>query len=184
MSETLLPPNATKAERALEGATSRISDVPLRIRESWDPDTCPVALLPWLAWAFSVDEWDPDWPEDVKRAVIRTSYDQHRKKGTVASVRRSLRTIGYGEIVIDEGRNHIKYNGAHKYDGFPTYGHGWAEYRVWPAKLLSPEQEAVARRELDAHAPFRSQLYSFEYGLAAPIHNGLMQYDGTYKYGT
>ena len=49
---SLLPRNATGAERAIEGATARVGAVPTPFRDLWNPDTCPAALLPWLAWAY------------------------------------------------------------------------------------------------------------------------------------
>lgn len=163
MTDTLLPPNATLAERALEGATSRISDVPVPVRESWDPDTCPEPLLPWLAWAFSVDEWDPSWSVETKREVIRVSYAQHRRKGTVGAVKRALAAAGLGEVTIEEGRHRIKYDGAHKYDGWPTYGGGWAWYRVTFLSPLTTEQAAIAERICGAYGPERSRLYGLIY---------------------
>ena len=27
-------------------------------------------VLPWLAWALSIDEWDPTWAEEVRRAQV------------------------------------------------------------------------------------------------------------------
>jgi len=97
---TLLPPNATPFERALERALARIEDVPVPVDTLWDPHRCPAELLPWLAWAWSVDEWDPDWPEHVKRRVIAAAPEVHRLKGTRAAVERALRAIGvFAEIV-------------------------------------------------------------------------------------
>ncbi|MBG8794166.1 phage tail protein I [Salmonella enterica subsp. enterica] len=31
----------------------------------WNPATCPIRFLPYLAWAFSVDRWDESWTESV-----------------------------------------------------------------------------------------------------------------------
>jgi phage tail P2-like protein len=99
-SVTLLPFNATAQELALEGATARISDVDVLVRESWDPATCPVALLPWLAWAMSVDWWDSTWTEAQQRATIAASLMVHRHKGTVGAVNRIMGALGYsGQIV-------------------------------------------------------------------------------------
>ena len=52
---SILPPNVTRAERALEGATARLDDVPVPIRSMWNPATCPAFLLPWIAWGLSID---------------------------------------------------------------------------------------------------------------------------------
>jgi phage tail P2-like protein len=163
MSDDLLPPNATKAERALSGTTSRISDVQILLRESWNPATCPVTLLPWLAWAYSVDEWDPNWSESEKRAVVEAAYNVQRVKGTIGSMRRALTAAGLGEVTFHEGRHRIKYNGVHLHDGWPTHGGGWAWYRVEFADPLTPEQVATAQRLLEAYAPYRSELFDMIY---------------------
>lgn len=97
----LLPPNATAAERALSEAIARTGDVPILVREMWNPDTCPMDLLPWLAWAFSVDEWDPSWSEIQKRQTIKKSIEVHSYKGTIGAVRESLAALGY-DIEIQE----------------------------------------------------------------------------------
>lgn len=87
---TLLPPNASRAELALEGALQRLSDVPVPIAHLWDPATCPASLLPWLGWGVSIDFWDPNWTEAEKRAAIAGAIDAQRRKGTRASLREVL----------------------------------------------------------------------------------------------
>ena len=72
-----------------------IEKTPVRIRELWNPDTCPANLLPWLAWSFSVDRWDDKWPEATKRAVIRDAYFIHCHKGTIGAIRRVVEPLGY-----------------------------------------------------------------------------------------
>lgn len=94
----MLPPNATPQEKALEGATERVGTAPVPIRALWDVDTCPPELLPWLAWAMSVDVWDNAWPDAIKRQAIKDSVAIHRTKGTVGAVERALAPYGV-EIV-------------------------------------------------------------------------------------
>lgn len=101
MSDHLLPINATEGERAMATTIARVSDVPVPARFMWSPQTCPVALLPWLAWAFSVDEWDTGWTEQQKRAAIAAAYVVQRQKGTIGAVRRALGALGL-EINIVE----------------------------------------------------------------------------------
>lgn len=90
----LLPQNATRQERALSGSVARLADVPVPLRESWNPDTCPSSMLAWLAWAFSVDRWDSDWTEEQQRAFIKRSVEIHRHKGTIGAVREGLAALG------------------------------------------------------------------------------------------
>lgn len=101
MSDTLLPPNATVAERAMEMACAVIEDVPTPARTMWSPQNVPAALLPWLAWSFSVDTWDTAWTEAQKRATIAASFGVHRRKGTIGAVRRALAALGLGVDIIE-----------------------------------------------------------------------------------
>ncbi|WP_461210391.1 phage tail protein I [Desulfocurvus sp. DL9XJH121] len=91
----LLPPNASAAERALAEALARLSEVPAPLARLWDPETCPDALLPWLAWAMSVDQWEPDWTEAQRREVVRRAVAVHKVKGTRGALQRSLNALGY-----------------------------------------------------------------------------------------
>ena len=93
---SLLPPNATTLERVIESATDFFSVRPidLPIRQLWSAADCPVALLPYLAWALGVEEWDSDWPEAVKRAAVASAFAIHREKGTLAGLRRLLENAG------------------------------------------------------------------------------------------
>lgn len=95
MSTDLLPTSATAQERALSNATARIGDINVPIDTLWNPWTCPEALLPWLAWALSVDVWDSSWSETQKRATIAASVQVHRIKGTRGAVRHALDALGY-----------------------------------------------------------------------------------------
>lgn len=90
MTDTLLPPSASAQERALELSTARLADPAVPLRTLWDPDTCPAALLPWLAWALAVDAWDPAASESAKRQAIRDSVSVHRRKGTAGALLTAL----------------------------------------------------------------------------------------------
>lgn len=85
MTTSLLPPNATVLERALE-AGARAGGVTTPVDQVDDPQTCPTELLPWLAWGLSVDSWDANWSEADKRDAIANSLALHRIKGTRLSV--------------------------------------------------------------------------------------------------
>jgi phage tail P2-like protein len=90
----LLPPNATPTELVLEDLASRLSDVPVPVSTIWNPRTCPADTLPWLAWALSVDFWNSEWTEEVKREVIANSYAVHARKGTPGALKRALAPLG------------------------------------------------------------------------------------------
>ncbi len=90
----LLPPNASDLERKIAHACAAISDLPTPHRDLWNPDACPARLLPWLAQAFRVEQWDADWSEVTKRAAIKRSVHLFRHKGTIGAVRQALAAIG------------------------------------------------------------------------------------------
>lgn len=91
----LLPPNATALERAAAEALAELERVPVPLRMLWDPETCPMRLLPYLAWAFSVDRWDPAWSETTKRGVVKAAFYVHSHKGTISALRRVVEPLGY-----------------------------------------------------------------------------------------
>lgn len=96
---SLLPPSATNQERALDLSTARVGEVPTDLRDLWDPDTCPAALLPWLAWGLGLDAWDNTWTEAQKRQSIREAVTFHRQRGTIGAVSRSI--APYGASVVE-----------------------------------------------------------------------------------
>lgn len=81
--------------RSAEGATVRLSAITVALRTLWTPTACPVDLLPYLAWALSVDRWDKSWPAAKKVTAIQQSYWLHRRKGTRAAVRRVIEDMGF-----------------------------------------------------------------------------------------
>ncbi|WP_311968583.1 phage tail protein I [Pseudomonas baltica] len=97
----LLPPNAKQLESLTAEAIALIYQVPIPIKDLVSPDRCPVDLLPYLAWAFSVDRWDSTWSEVTKRQVIKSSYYVHSHKGTIGALRRVVEPLGYLLEVVE-----------------------------------------------------------------------------------
>ncbi len=97
---SLLPPNATRLERAIEAGTARIGDVAAPIATLVDPATIAADALPWLAYGLSVDFWDASWSEAMKRRTVAESIAQHKIKGTRASVEHVLaRVDGLARVI-------------------------------------------------------------------------------------
>lgn len=101
MTASLLPPNASRLERAIEQLMSRIAELPVPLPQLVSPDACPLPLLPYLAWALSIDSWSSDWPEPVKRARVRRAIEIQRRKGTAESVRAVVESFG-GAVALRE----------------------------------------------------------------------------------
>jgi len=152
---SLLPPNATDQERALEGATVRIGDVPVPIRDLWNPQACPEALLPWLAWALSVDNWDASWPAQIKRDVIAESLELHRHKGTPWAVERALIVAGSPNARVEEW---FEYGGQPGYFKVVVDVEGEGVSGALEAKLL---------KTIERFKNCRSWLDLLEYNLSA-----------------
>lgn len=98
---SLLPPNATRLERALEAGSARIGDVDAPLATLADPATIAASALPWLAYGLSVDFWDSAWSEAMKRRTVAESIAQHKIKGTRASVEHVLARIDALATVIE-----------------------------------------------------------------------------------
>lgn len=185
MTDSLLPPNASAQEIALEGATARLGEVPLPLRDVWNPDSCPASLLPWLAWAFGVDEWDGGWPEGVKRETIRDAVSIQRKKGSVWSIKRAIAAAGYGDSQLIEGNSNNFHDGQDRHNGYITYGDPteWARYRFVLMRPITNTQADQVRRLLESTAPARCHLIEMIFVEAANLYNGAITYDGAYNHG-
>ena len=100
MSKSLLPINASKLLKNLEKSGLRISSLGAKNKDVLNPDKLEVDILPWLAWMVSVDNWSDNWPENIKREMIKNSISLHQIKGTKKAIKKALEIIGIsGEIV-------------------------------------------------------------------------------------
>lgn len=131
---SLLPPNATKFELDLETTVQFISRVDVPIAKLWNPWLCPVELLPWLAWALSVDDWSSNWPENVKRQVIAESVVIHRLKGTVGAVKRAMSALGVQVDLVEWWQ-----------DGSTP---GTFKVTAWSHENLTPDNDTILSAEL------------------------------------
>lgn len=186
MTDSLLPPNATALETALDLAIGgRIEAIePDGIRTVGDPTACPTAYLPFLARQRHVDVYDPSWSETTRRDVIAAAPRVHRKKGTPTSIDIALAAMGITATVI-ERVGARKYDGATAYDGTALHGPkgGWAMYRVKLSTPLRNDQVAAVRALLATTAPVRCQLLSLDYTEVANLYDGRSSYDGAYNHG-
>ncbi|MEY0278600.1 phage tail protein I [Providencia rettgeri] len=101
MNSRLLPVGSSPLELAAAESLAQIERVPIPIRELWNPDKCPVHLLPYLAWAFSVDRWDKNWTEKTKRDAVKAAMFIHKHKGTIGALRRVVEPLGYLIRVVE-----------------------------------------------------------------------------------
>lgn len=184
--ETLLPPSSTPLERALDQtAGARLAALPAVVASLWNADTCPAGLLPYLAWAMSVDEWNDGWGVEKKRAVIKESRYIHQHKGTLSAIKRALTAIGQpGATVIERG-NYIRHNGTALRDGTHTRAGsgGWPSYRVILTQPVTIDMAQQIKRLLASVQRNCITLTAIDYKQAALRHNGSAIRDGAYTRG-
>ncbi|MCQ4302675.1 phage tail protein I [Stutzerimonas frequens] len=153
---SLLPPNASAAERAVEQATARLAGLPVPLRELWNPDTCPESLLPWLAWSLSLDNWQPYWPLSVKRARIKAAVEIQRRKGTAKSVRDVVSSFGSG-LALREWWQLSPMGTPHTFEVVLTLGAGVPNTAAYQQDII---------KEIERTKPVRSH-FTLTLGLSA-----------------
>lgn len=170
---SLLPPSSTKFERALEAAATRGEIGSNRISDIWNPTTCPVDLLPWLAWAVGVEDWNPNWSEANKRAVIAATPDIRRHRGTVWAVKEALKSAGYADAQIEEGLPMLRRDGSALYNGvdYHSAGSRWAIFSiiadVGEGQPITTEERNLLLSLIERAKPLRSQLREIIYKATA-----------------
>lgn len=91
----LLPPNTTAFEKKIVETTARTTELNTNLSSLIRIDDAPADFLSILAWQFSVDRWQDDWPDEVKRAQIKNSIKVHTYKGTNYALRSIVESFGY-----------------------------------------------------------------------------------------
>ncbi|MGL4473716.1 MAG: phage tail protein I [Shewanella sp.] len=136
MSGTILPGNLSDLERDLDVALSCIEQVEIPIAVLWDPWQCPAEVLPYLAWALSVDQWESGWSEGIKRSVVASSLDLHRIKGTRPAIQKALDAIGVAVDIVEW------------FEADPPLPRGTAELTAWVGEKLIPGKPSLLNDEV------------------------------------
>lgn len=182
MSAELLPYNATPLQRVMaDAALDLLGAAPAYIDDLanlWNPATCRIDLLPYLAWALGVDEWDPDWDEATQRTIVAEAHAVHAIKGTPAAVKRVLSLAGYGDATITEHRRAF-YNGEAYFDGGVDQSDVWYCFDVSLNTSEMPDSDRVTRivSSINRVKPVRARLRRLTRTLH--MHDGTHNYDGS-----
>jgi len=121
MKKSLLPSSASPLEDKILGSFSESLNLNLTNTDLWNPEKCPITptdLLPYLAWAFSIEEWDESWSEEIKRRVIASSVEVHRRKGTLAALKEVFESLNLDldiTITITEWFNQVPIGEAYTF---------------------------------------------------------------------
>ncbi len=183
---SILPPSSTVLERALEQTCAeRLQALPAVVASLWNAGNCPAALLPYLAWALSVDEWDEGWGVDKKRSVINESRLVHQQKGTPAAIRRALASIGQVDADIIERVDYFFHDGTATRDGSRRRmgQSGWATYRVVLKQSVTIAQALQIKRLLSGSQRNCVELRAIDFKQAGFVRDGTLIRNGAYTRG-
>ncbi|NYY77122.1 phage tail protein I [Escherichia coli] len=97
---SLLPPGSTSLERRLAQTCSGITDLQVPLRDLWNPATCPVSFLPYLAgrslWIAGTRAG-----QKASSAGGEGCFYIHQHKGTTSAVRRVVEPFGFLIRIIE-----------------------------------------------------------------------------------
>ncbi|WP_057465558.1 phage tail protein I [Pseudovibrio sp. POLY-S9] len=99
-----LPNDATDHERRVASVSFwsfELDQAIADLRDLTNPDKTPAKYLPFLAFEASVDFWDEEWSDDVKRRSIKMNYQIQRHKGTAHAVETALGIIGVYPHILE-----------------------------------------------------------------------------------
>lgn len=180
---SLLPPNVTPLERRIEASDALIERASAPLQTLWNAQEQPAHMLPWLAWAVGVDDWDSKWEEQQKRDAIDEAIPIRRKRGTVWAVKRALEVLGYSDVELLEHTGQrekwleaggLLLDGSWSLDGRSLQVKNaprvvtthWAQYalafNINDAPFTARSQRQL-RRRVESAAPVRSELIALIY---------------------
>lgn len=159
MTTSLLPANATRAERALEAAMRCGIDLSA-VGTLWNPETCPADVLPFLAWGLAISHWNPEWTEAEKRAAIMAAIPFHQVKGTRAAVEEILERF-HPLLEIVEWWQANPPRAPHTFEVRAPAGPGGID-----ASFLTTETAEAIIRDVAAAKPLRSH-FDFVFAMEA-----------------
>ncbi|MEN3238541.1 phage tail protein I [Methylobacterium ajmalii] len=165
------------------------------IRSLWNPETCPIEHLPYLAWALSVDLWNPNWPEVKKRSVVANALGLHQLKGTQEGISRHLTIAGatLHRVIAPPARGF--YTPAMTDESRRAWLEGLPQVRIYPylTKRTSPQKRAFYRgstleprsfyghafqQASDGPALYGRKATFFDQGIEVPAHYDVLQDPG------
>ena len=152
--KSLLPPNSTDAEHALEDSLRMDVDLSA-VGTLWNPASCPAAVLPFLAWGLAIARWDSTWSEAEKRTAIAEAIPFHKRKGTRAAVMEVL-TRFHPLLELVEGWQTDPRGTPHSFEVR-------ASAALIPADFLTAETATSIIRDVAAAKPVRSHFNFVQY---------------------
>lgn len=152
-----LPSGSSDLERHLVDAYDA-QVTPALIEHLKNPDECPVELLPFLAYEYSVDTWSDDWPESIKRGMIKSARAIQARKGTVWAVRETLKAMGQGASKIIERVGGRRWDEGLKWDTRYQWDGHWATFAIVLAQPVTAAHGKLIIEAISAVKPARCHL--------------------------
>ncbi|PQK21713.1 phage tail protein, partial [Escherichia coli] len=110
------------------------------------------------------------------------AIELHRRKGTPKAIRDVLRSLGFGEIEIDEGLKDRIYENS-KVVNIPA-DERWAHYAIRLREPVTNDQAVNIRKVLRNFAPARCLLAVLDYKSVPIRYNSKARYNGKYNHGS
>ena len=166
MTATLLDENATPLMRALDEVVGeRMAAMRLELARNWNPETCPVELLPHLAWVARVFLWDGDWTDEKKRRAILWTMRLRKLRGTLGAVKDGLEALGLKAAVVpwwqEQGDTTRSFDASTMRD-FQVFA--WANDNLDNDSTISGRKIELIRQVVEALKPLKSR-YDLELGV-------------------
>jgi len=99
--QSLLTPNSTKLEIALEKSLSRSTQIDVEIDRLWNVDTMHEDFLPYLAWSVGCDIWSTNMNLEEKKILIKEYLTIRALKGTKAAIEKAYKVLGLRAEIIE-----------------------------------------------------------------------------------
>lgn len=103
--KSLLPPNATKLELALEKAIYRSTNLDYHIDDLWNPNTVDETFITYLAWSLGVEIWSKDLNIEQKRQLLKDYVSIRKIRGTMAALKKALKAINVDAVITERPDN-------------------------------------------------------------------------------
>lgn len=117
-----------------------------------------------------------------KKQLIKNSIELHRLKGTPWSIREILRTLGLGEVILDEGLKLRDYTGNTFVATIPP-NEIWAHFAIVLQKPISNDRVEEVKKIINSFKPARCILAVLDYK-ASILYNNKAKYNGNYNHGS
>ncbi|MDP8080257.1 phage tail protein [Phocoenobacter skyensis] len=118
-----------------------------------------------------------------KRMLIKHSVELHRHKGTPWSIREIIRSLGLGEITLDEGLTLRNYDDNTFVASIPEKDR-WAYFGVILSRPITNDQVPEVKKVIRNFIPARCILAVFDYKAAPVLYNNKARYNGNYNHGS